>query len=41
VGGPQNLSGSHQYRFMSRSADLEIDLVLALELNFTVVEAPG
>src|ERR1700739_279260 len=41
VGGTQNLPRSHQNPFMSRSTDLKIDLVLALELDFTVVEASG
>ena len=40
MAGPQNLSGRHQHCFVPRSTDLEIDLVLALELDFTVVQAP-
>jgi hypothetical protein len=35
------LSRGDQHCFVARTTDLEIDFVLPLELNFTVIEAPG
>ena len=40
LAGPQNLSRRHQYGLVSRPADLKVDLMLSLELDFAVVQPP-
>jgi hypothetical protein len=37
----ENESSGGQYSFVARAADLEEDFILALELNFAIVEAAG
>ncbi len=39
VGGLQDQAGGDESSFVSCAADLEIDFILALELDFAVVEA--
>src|SRR5580700_5175317 len=38
VSGFENETGSDEYAFMAGAADLEVNFVLALELDFAVVE---
>src|SRR5580693_2883882 len=41
VRGLQQLTGGNEDSFMSRAADLKINFILALQLNFTVVQTAG
>ena len=40
VSGLQDQTGGDQSRFVASAADLEINLILAFELDFAIVQAP-